>query len=302
MRSPSRPKPSFAVEPVFRTVQCISRSGLHNVAYTEWGKPDAARVALCAHGLTRQGRDFDALAVALVQRGYRVICPDLAGRGRSDWLRDPEDYQLTQYVSDVVTLLARIGVEQVDWIGTSLGGLMGIHLAALAHAPIRRMVINDVGPFLPWQALDRIATYVRKMPKSLANWHAAEAYFREVHAPYGNLGDAEWLHLTKHSLSRDQDGRYRLLVDPDISRAMRTVMFFNVSMWPQWDMMRCPVLALRGQYSDLLSRQTAEEMTRRGPPTRLVEFPDCGHAPALMDFRQVGTVVKWLMQADVSKP
>jgi pimeloyl-ACP methyl ester carboxylesterase len=285
-----------AIEPVLRNVLCHSRSGLHNIAYTEWGKPDAARVAICVHGLTRKGRDFDPLAVALVQRGYRVICPDLAGRGLSDWLGDPQDYALPQYISDMVTVLARSGVAEVDWIGTSLGGLTGMHVAAMAKAPIRCMVVNDIGPFLPWQALSRIGTYVGKMPKSLANWPAAEAYFREVLAPYGSLGDTEWLHLTKHSLKRDPDGRYRLLVDPAISRALRTVMFYNVSMWQQWDAIRCPVLVLRGEYSDLLSVDVAREMTQRGPPTKVVEFPNCGHAPALMDHRQIGTIVNWLSQ------
>jgi pimeloyl-ACP methyl ester carboxylesterase len=291
-----------AIEPRFGEVLCGSRSGLHKVAYVEWGDPAAERVALCVHGLTRQGRDFDPLAVALVQRGYRVVCPDLVGRGRSGWLGDPQDYGLPQYVSDMITVLARIGAAQVDWIGTSLGGLTGISTAAMDLAPIRRMVINDVGPFLPWQALGRIATYVRKMPKSLPNWHAAEAYFREVLAPYGNLGDAEWLHLTKYSLSHDPDGRYRLLVDPAISNAMRPMMFYNVSMWQQWDAIRCPVLVLRGEHSDLLSRETAHEMTMRGPRAKLVEFAACGHAPALMDYRQVGTVVHWLMQPDPPAP
>jgi pimeloyl-ACP methyl ester carboxylesterase len=288
-------------EPAFRQVLCHSRTGLHSIAYTEWGKSNAKRVALCVHGLTRQGRDFDPLAVALVQRGYRVICPDLAGRGRSDWLTDPEEYALGQYVSDMVTVLARSGATEIDWIGTSLGGLTGITTAAMAKAPIRRMVINDVGPFLPWQALSRIATYVGKLPKSLPNWPTAEAYFREVLAPYGPLGDTEWLHLTKHSLTRDVDGRYRLLVDPAISKAMRTVMFYNVSMWQQWDAIRCPVLVLRGQHSDLLPREVAHEMTQRGPPTKLVEFANCGHAPALMDFRQIGTIVHWLTQPDAAK-
>ena len=282
------------IEPAHRQVLCHSRSGLHSIAYTEWGKSNAARVAICVHGLTRQGRDFDPLAVALTQRGYRVICPDLAGRGQSDWLGDPDDYGLPQYISDMITVLARSGAAEVDWIGTSLGGLTGMHVAAMAKAPIRRMVMNDVGPFLPWQALSRISAYVSNMPKSLPSWPAAEAYFREVLAPYGSLGDAEWMHLAKHSLRQDADGRYRLLVDPAIRRSLRPVMFYNVSMWQQWDAIRCPVLVLRGEHSDLLSAELAQEMTQRGPPTRLVEFPGCGHAPALMDFRQIGTVINWL--------
>jgi pimeloyl-ACP methyl ester carboxylesterase len=298
MPSPSRQASRGVTEPAFGQVLCHSRSGLHPIVYADWGRPDAARTALCVHGLTRQGRDFDPLAVALVQRGYRVICPDLPGRGRSGWLGDPEDYVLTQYVSDMITVLARSGAAEIDFIGTSLGGLTGMHIAAMAHAPIRRLVMNDIGPFLPWQALSRIGTYLNKLPKSLPNWHAAEAYFREVLAPYGSLGDAEWMHLTKYSIERDPDGRYKLLVDPAISRAMRTVMFFNVNMWHQWDAVRCPVLVLRGEYSDLLTSDIAVEMTQRGPRAKLVEFPSCGHAPALMDHRQIGTIIHWLTQPD----
>lgn len=304
-RHRSAPERANEIAPRFGHVMCHSVAGFHgfhSVAYTEWGDPDAARVAICVHGLTRQGRDFDPLAVALVQRGYRVICPDLVGRGRSGWLSDSSNYALPQYVSDMIAVLARSGAAEIDWIGTSLGGLTGIHVAALAGAPIRRMVINDVGPFLPWEALRRLGSYLQNMPKSFANFHAAEAYFREILTPYGRLGDAEWFHLTKHSISHDPDGRFRLLVDPDIGRAFRPAMFYNVtmnvSMWHQWDAIQCPVLVLRGEYSDLLTPDVAWSMTQRGPRARVIEFPDCGHAPALMDHRQVGTVVHWLTRDD----
>lgn len=286
------------IEPRVGQVLCPSRSGFHKIAYTEWGDPGAARVAICVHGLTRQGRDFDPLAVALVQRGYRVICPDLAGRGQSGWLGDPADYGLPQYASDMITVLARSGATEVDWIGTSLGGLTGMHVAAMQGAPIRRMVINDVGPFLPASALMRFGIYLNKLPKSFANFHAAEAYFREILAPYGPLGDGEWYHLTKHSITRDANGRFRLLLDPQVGRPFQTMLYFNVSMWRQWDVIRCPVLLLRGEHSDLLSREQAESMTQRGPRAKLVEFPACGHAPALMDHRQIGTVVHWLTREE----
>jgi pimeloyl-ACP methyl ester carboxylesterase len=293
------PRPrSTAIEPRFGEVMCGSSSGFHRIAYTEWGDPDAARVAICVHGLTRQGRDFDPLAVALAQRGYRVLCPDLAGRGRSGWLADSENYQLPQYVSDMAMVLARSGAAEVDWIGTSLGGLTGMHMASMANAPIRRMVVNDVGPYLPWEALGRLGSYLKVMPKSFASFHAAEAYLREVLAPYGRLGDTEWFHLTKHSISTDEDGRLRLRIDPGVGRAFRPVMFYNVSMWRQYDMIKCPILVLRGEHSDLLTREVAKEMTQRGPRAKVVEFPECGHAPALMDHRQIGTIIKWLRSKD----
>jgi pimeloyl-ACP methyl ester carboxylesterase len=293
-----------AIAPRLVTVPCLSGSGFHNIAYTEWGSPGADRVAICVHGLTRQGRDFDPLAAALVQRGYRVLCPDLAGRGRSDWLVNHEDYGMAQYASDMAMVLAHSGAyrggTEIDWIGTSLGGLIGIHLAALPGSPIRRMVVNDIGPFLPWEALGRIGSYLKIMPKSFGNFYAAEAYFREVLAPFGRLGDSEWFHLTKHSIANNDDGRWRLLVDPGVARAFRTIPFFNVSLWQQWDAIHCPVLVLRGEHSDLLGRDVAVSMTRRGPRAHLVEFPECGHAPALMDHRQIGTVVHWLTQETVT--
>jgi pimeloyl-ACP methyl ester carboxylesterase len=280
--------------PRFGEVASFSTKGYHRIAYTEWGAPDAARVAVCVHGLTRQGRDFDPLALALAQRGYRVLCPDLAGRGRSQWLADPADYDLPQYTRDMVVLLARAGGQEVDWVGSSLGGLIGIQLASQPKTPIRRMVINDVGPFLPSQALSRLGRYLWSMPKSFANFHAAEAYFREILAPYGVLGDSEWYHLTAHSIRRGEDGRFRLLIDPGVGRAIRPAMAYSMSMWRQWDALRCPVLILRGQYSDMLTADISKQMLARGPASRLIEFPDCGHAPALLNLRQIAPVVQWL--------
>lgn len=289
-----------AAGPRLRSVGSLSKSGHHRIAYAEWGDPNASKVAICVHGLTRQGRDFDALAVALAERGYRVLCPDLPGRGRSDWLADKSAYDLQQYVADMVMVLARAAArgEEVDWIGTSLGGLVGIVMASMDGAPLRRMVVNDVGPLLPSRALLRLGQYLWSMPKSFANFHAAEAYFREILAPYGSLGDSEWFHLTTHSIARGEDGRFRLLIDPGIGRVFQNVMYYSVNMWRQWDQVRCPVLVLRGQHSDLLTPEIAGEMARRGPATRMIEFPSCGHAPALMDHRQIGAVVNWLTRPD----
>lgn len=280
--------------PRLGTVPWLTKSGFHTIAYTEWGDEDATRVAMCVHGLTRQGRDFDPLALALAQRGYRVFCPDLPGRGRSDWLADPAEYDLPQYVAAMATVLARSGANEIDWIGTSLGGLVGIQMASMRGAPFRRMVINDIGPFLPSLALTRLGRYVGSMPKSFANFYAAEAYFREILGPYGILGDSEWFHLTRYSIARREDGSYRLLVDPEIARVFQNVWLYNMSMWRQWDAIRSPVLIVRGEHSDLLTRELTREMLRRGPRTKLIEFPDCGHAPALLDQRQMAPIVHWL--------
>src|SRR5919199_6781763 len=189
-------------------VLSISKRRFHRIAYTEWGDPASQRVALCVHGLTRQGRDFDFLAARLVTQGYYVVCPDLVGRGRSGWLADPEDYALPQYAVDMTMLIARLGAEEVDWIGTSLGGLVGMVLAGMPESPIRRLVINDIGPYLPWAALRRIGDNVLAAPRAFDDLETAEAYFRDVHAPFGALSDKDWRHLTEHSLLPGEEGRY----------------------------------------------------------------------------------------------
>lgn len=275
----------------------ISTSGFHRIAYTEWGDPKSDRVALCVHGLTRQGRDFDRLAIALARLGYRVVCPDLAGRGRSDWLVDPELYALPQYAVDIMAVLARLDVKRVDWIGTSLGGLIGMTLAGQDRAPIRKLVVNDIGPYLPWAALHRIGSYIRQAPQFFPTYEVAELYFREVLAPFGKLGDAEWRLLTEHSIAPDGSGRLRMLYDPGIARVFRPVLFYNLSLWRYWDAIQCPVLLLRGAESDLLPRDMALAMTRRGPRAELVEIPGCGHAPPLLDEAQIGVITDWLKPA-----
>jgi pimeloyl-ACP methyl ester carboxylesterase len=296
--SPSPMTRESRADPRLDELTSVSTSGCHRISYAEWGPPDSDKIAICVHGLTRQGRDFDPLALALVRHGYRVLCPDLPGRGRSGWLRNPHDYDLPQYVRDMVMVIARSRAKQIDWIGTSLGGLVGMQVASMAGTPVHRLVINDVGPYLPLNALARLGRYVWSMPKSFANFHAAEAYFREILAPYGVLGDSEWFHLTTHSIQHGPDGRVRLRIDPQIGTALKPAIGYSLSMWRQWDKIRCPVLLLRGEHSDLLPRSVAEEMRRRGPRAKLIEFPDCGHAPALLNHAQIAPVVQWITQTE----
>jgi pimeloyl-ACP methyl ester carboxylesterase len=282
--------------PPFRTsfIRSISKQHFHRIAYTEWGDPDSDRVALCVHGLSRSGRDFDFLAASLASRGYRVICPDLAGRGRSGWLADPEDYALPQYSVDMTVLLARLGVERVDWIGTSLGGLVGMILAGLPDSPVRRLVINDIGPFIPWAALRRIGDNLREAPADFPDLIAAENYFREILTHFGELTKEQWEHLAAHSVMATPEGRYRLRYDRRIAEAFRPGRVYNVSLWGYWDAITCPVLVLRGADSDLLLPETAAQMAARGPHAQVVEIPECGHAPALMGDEQIGIVTSWL--------
>lgn len=283
-----------SVRPRHGQVSGVSRLSFHRIAYTEWGPEDARRVVVCVHGLSRQGRDFDRLAAFLAQHDYRIICPDLPGRGRSDWLKDPDEYGLPQYCVDMTVLLASLHAESVDWIGTSLGGLIGMVMAALPGSPIRRLVVNDIGPFLPWSALYRIGTYLRQMPTEFPDFAAANAYYREILSTFGELGDDDWRHLIEHSIERTDNGRYRMLCDPGIARAFRPGLLYNLNLWKYWDAIQCPTLLLRGEHSDLLPRDTAQQLTMRGPLATLVEIPGCGHAPPLLTQEQIDIIADGL--------
>lgn len=275
-------------------VSCLAPHGFHRVVYTQWGAPTAKRVLICVHGLTRNGRDFDFLAPGLEDR-WRVICPDVAGRGQSDRLTRVEDYNNLKYVADMATLIARLDVEEVDWLGTSMGGLMGMLMASMPGNPIRRLIVNDVGPFIPKPALERIDGYVGRAPV-FDDFEGVIAYLRGVHAGFGRLTDAQWHHLAEHGSRRLEDRRYALAYDPAIGDAFRLAPLEDVDLWSVWDRIQCPVLVLRGAESDLLLADTAQEMTRRGPKATLIEIPECGHAPALMDPAQIAVVRDWLMR------
>jgi pimeloyl-ACP methyl ester carboxylesterase len=270
-----------------------SPHGFHRLFYTEWGDPQNPRVVVCVHGLTRNGRDFDDLARAL-ERDYRVICPDVVGRGRSDWLDVKADYGYPLYVSQMAALIAHVGAESVDWVGTSMGGLIGMFIAALPRSPIRRMVINDIGPLVPKASLERIGLYVGRDP-AFDDIDALEAYIRVVAAPFGPLTDAQWRHLANHGHYRDVDGKYRLAYDPAICEPFRRPLD-DVDLWPTWNAVRCPVLVIRGADSDLLLADTAARMKQR-PNTESVEFVGVGHAPMLMDPGQIKPIRDFLLRS-----
>lgn len=277
-----------------RSVQCMSPAGLHDLAYVEWGAPDNPRALICVHGLTRCGRDFDFLARAMADH-YRVVCPDVVGRGRSGWLRDKRHYTVPQYCADMVTLLARLDAETVHWVGTSMGGLIGMALAAQEHTPISRLVLNDVGPVVTAASVARIGEFVGKAP-NFASIEEAEAYVRFVSAPFGALTDAQWRHLTVHAL-RPLPGGYAMAYDPGIAEPFRQEMATgkDIELWPIYDAVSCPTLLIRGARSDLLTAATARAMGERGPRARLVEFAGIGHAPTLMAEEQIGAVRDFLL-------
>ncbi|MGF1592908.1 MAG: alpha/beta fold hydrolase [Kiloniellaceae bacterium] len=273
------------------SLSCLSRTGFHRIAYRESGPPHDVSV-VCLHGLARNARDFDSLAAALAGDGRRAVCADMAGRGDSGWLRDPTAYGYPQYLADTAALIARLGCRQVDIVGTSMGGLIGMMMAALPDNPVRRLVINDVGPFIPKAALERILRYLGRDPR-FEDLAAAEAIFREIYRPFGDLSDAQWRHLTETSLRRDGGG-WRLHYDPRIAEPLQQAELADVDLWAVWDAVACPVLVLRGAESDLLLAETAAEMARRGPRAEFIEFPGCGHAPALLGPAQIDPIRRWL--------
>jgi pimeloyl-ACP methyl ester carboxylesterase len=277
-----------------RKVLCSSPSGLHRMAYVEWGSRDNPRVLVCVHGLTRSGRDFDFLAGALAAH-YRIVCPDVPGRGESDWLKNPMEYQLPVYVADMVTLLARLDVETVEWVGTSLGGLVGMAIAAMPDSPLTKLVLNDVGPVVTASSLTRIGSYVGKWPP-LPTMEAAEAYVRTVCAPFGPHSDAEWRFLTEHVVRKNGDGSYRMHYDPALAAAFRVQpLSRDLELWNIYDTIRCPTLVLRGANSDLLTRETTRAMSARGPRAKVIEFAGIGHAPTFIHDEQIGVVKDFLL-------
>jgi pimeloyl-ACP methyl ester carboxylesterase len=288
---------NLSSSPRLRDVKCMSPAGFHRMAYAEWGDPDNPRVLVCLHGLTRVGRDFDRLARAMAPH-CRVVCPDVVGRGRSHWLRDPNYYVIPQYVSDVVALIARLDVEEVDCVGTSMGGLMGIALAGQADAPVRRLVINDVGPRLDAAAIARIGTYLGA-EVSFATVDEAIDYVAVVAAPFGVKKREDWRELVEPALRKDGE-RWRLHYDPSIAVPFKSVTpegaaGAEATMWRLYDSIRCPTLLIRGEHSDLLTRETLDEMKGRGPKPATAEVPGVGHAPTFMFDNEIAIVRDFLL-------
>jgi len=282
-----------------RSVLCLSPAGLHRMAYTEWGDPKNPRVLICVHGLARCGRDFDFLGESLSDE-YRVVCPDVVGRGCSDWLKVKALYGIPQYAADMVTLIARLDVESVHWVGTSMGGMIGMALAAQENSPITRLVLNDVGPVITHASVQRIDQTFGKI-NSFDSVEQAEQHVREVSATFGKFTDAQWRHLTEHVVRTTADGKIEYCRDLGITetfkKTLKEMQGKDLEMWPLYDAIRCPTLLLRGALSDLLTPATAAQMSQRGPRARVVEIPDVGHAPMLMDEAQVAVVREFLLAA-----
>lgn len=275
-----------------RSLDCLGPHGFHRIAYWEWPGPDKARTVVCVHGLTRNGRDFEGLAAAL-STAYRVVAPDIVGRGKSDWMTEAADYSYDAYLADLAALVARLDVPEVDWIGTSMGGLLGMMMAAKPRAPIRRLVINDIGPLVAKEGLARIASYVGRDP-SFRDVDELEADLRRI-GPFQRLSDAQWQEVAAHGARQKPDGSLGYAYDPRIGDAFRSEKELeDIDLWSTYEAVRCPTLVLRGADSDVLRHADAEAMTQTGPRARLVEFAGVGHAPALVAPDQIAAVRAFL--------
>ena len=290
--------------PRFGEVPALGPHGFHKVAYADWGPEDAAQVVLCVHGLTRNGRDFDFLARRLAQRGLRVLAPDLPGRGRSEWAPTATDYATPLYLAAMAAVIARSAAKAVDWIGTSLGGHVGMEMAAMAGAPIRRLVLNDFGARVAGAALQRIGAYLR-IKRRFATIEELETHLRSIHEPFGKLTDAQWRHMAEYSAVKTEDGDFRQHYDPAIGRAFSWPLMVDISLWDVWEKVACPVLILRGEDSDLLHASTVREMQKRGIAgknglVRAVEVREVGHAPPLMSDAQISLIEEFLADEKVT--
>ena len=309
----------------------LAPGGFHRIAYQDWGRAAAGHIVVCVHGLARNSRDFDFLARDL-EAECRVICPDVAGRGDSEWLADKGDYSFSTYLADAAALIARVtapapphgfgtlralraangasraapGPATIDWVGTSMGGLIGMLLAAKPQSPIRRLVLNDVGPFISWGSLYRLKGYIAGVVtfRSLAD---VEAHLRDVLRPFGQLSDEQWRHLAEHSVFDAGEGRLQLRYDPAIGDTMRgghadpefpigPNFLSGIDLWSTWASIRCPTLVLRGAESDVLSYDTLRQMQGLRPGVEVLELPGIGHAPALMSDNQIAAVKEFLLR------
>jgi len=302
-----------------RFFHALGNGSFHRIAYTDWGHVGNPHVVLCVHGLARNSRDFDYLAAALTPE-CRVVCMDVAGRGESDWLDNKSEYTFSTYQNDAAAMLSRASAPagsrwfgnltgnaepKIDWVGTSMGGLIGLFLAAKKNSPIRRLVLNDVGALIPWSALFRMKGYITR-GRRFSSEHEVEAYLREVCAPFGPLTDEQWRHLARHSARRDGDGSFYLRYDPAIGEGLHghidpefpigPDLLRGIDLWNVWSKLECPTLVLRGTDSEVLLPATVAEMRSRKPDVEVVEFAGVGHAPALMSDEQIRVVKDFLLR------
>lgn len=272
-------------------VRCLNPTGFHQMVYHEWGSEDNDRVLVCVHGLARNSRDFDDIAKAL-SRDYRVVCPDVVGRGKSDWLPAGQVYGIPQYLNDMTTLLARLNVDQVDWLGTSMGGIIGMCLAAMPDSPIRHLVLNDIGGFISAESLQRICGYLGD--KRFRDEAEAEQFMRDTYLALRNITDEQWQHLVRHGIREVEDG-FALHYDPAIAEATKAASSESVDLWPVWSAIQIPQLLIWGEASDVLEEDTVRKM-QANDKLDLYSLPGIQHVPSLMEPEQIHRVQEWLRE------
>lgn len=285
-----------------RFIHCFSPEGLHRMYYKEWGDAHNPRILMCVHGLTRSSDDFDDVARALSSH-YRIICPDVVGRGRSDWLKDYRYYQIPQYVNDMITLLARVSagndIESIDWIGTSMGGIIGMYFAAFPEQLVSRLILNDIGPSLNISALLKIGSNAVE-DEHFKSFDEAVKHIKELSPGFGQHTEAEWEILARRVLKQDKDGRWVRYHDSKLGWIYQEgnkemLQQIEIDLWKTYHSISCPILLIRGAQSDLLSKETAQKMTQERKKTSYVELEGVGHAPTLMHQDQINIVKQFLL-------
>lgn len=279
----------FKHTPQLKNIRVLATHGYHNISYVEWGTPQKDKAVLCLHGFSRNGRDFDYLAQELVDQGYWIICPDMPGRGKSDWLPIPTDYNYPKHASEIMTLLARLDVEHIDLVGTSMGGIMGMVLASFPNNPIHRLVMNDVGPYLPSPPQQRIREYLGLYP-IFNSRDKAKNYLKQLLSPFGIHTEEHLEHAMENSYFLNTEGHYQLSYDNNILVGFTGE---ETDLWNFWETVNVPVLVIRGERSELLTLNCVDRMTQK-KNVDFVEFPNVGHAPALNTENQIRVISQWL--------
>lgn len=275
--------------PHHKTIQCLSSTGFHDIHYVEWGNKTSEKTIICVHGFSRNGRDFDYLAQNLVGLGYRVICPDMPGRGASDWHPNISDYSIPKHMNEMVELIARLDVPYVDWIGTSMGGIIGMGLASFEKTPIRNLVLNDIGPYIAAEPLTRIKQYLSLMP-SFKTKETAKNFLRQLLAPFGPMTPEQLDHMMEYSFHKNEYGDFILNYDPKIVDCFQTE---ETDLWYIWETITAPILIIRGADSGILNQETTKKMQER-EDVSFAEFEGIAHAPTLMAGDQIKTIIDWL--------
>lgn len=282
----------------------LSPEGFHPLCYGEWGKQNEGSGVLCVHGLTRNKSDFSYLAESLKQ-DFHVTALDVVGRGESAYFQNPQYYSYQQYLSDIYTLVARLRWENIYWIGSSMGGLLGMIMASLPNSPVKALILNDIGPFIPKETAEKIRQYAGTKV-NFSTLEEGKEFLKQRYGGFGIEHPEHWEHFFHHSLVKDQDGSYTLAYDPQVSNVIADQATSipslqdaagNFLFWHYWHHVKCPVLLIRGESSDVLPYSVIEKMQSMGPKFELVEIKNAGHAPALMEKEHIDIIHRWLLKS-----